>query len=48
MASALQRDSTPSEALGSVNVVPEVLEESGFQFQDEDVDDVIAAALKKP
>jgi uncharacterized protein (TIGR01777 family) len=35
------------EVLGSVNVTPEVLEDSGFVFHDEDVDDVLAAALKK-
>jgi uncharacterized protein (TIGR01777 family) len=37
-----------TEALGSVNVVPQVLEDSGFAFHDEDVDDVLAAALHKP
>jgi uncharacterized protein len=36
------------EVLGSVNVAPEVLEDAGFAFQDEDVDDVIAAALHQP
>jgi uncharacterized protein (TIGR01777 family) len=35
------------EALGSVNVRPDVLEDSGFTFQDEDVDDVIASALAR-
>jgi uncharacterized protein (TIGR01777 family) len=37
-----------NEALGSVNVTPEVLEDSGFRFRDQDVDDVIAAALHQP
>ncbi len=37
-----------NEILGSLNVVPEVLDKSGFRFQDEDVDDVLAEALKKP
>jgi uncharacterized protein (TIGR01777 family) len=36
-----------NEVLGSVNVVPEVLDEAGFQFHDQDVDDVLAEALKK-
>ena len=35
------------EVLGSVNVRPEVLEDAGFEFQDEDVDDVLAAALQQ-
>ena len=37
-----------NEVLGSLNVVPEVLDKSGFAFRDEDVDDVLAEALKKP
>jgi len=37
-----------NEVLGSLNVVPEVLDKSGFRFRDEDVDDVLAAALQKP
>ena len=37
-----------SEVLGSVNVVPEVLDKAGFEFRDEDVDDVLAAGLRKP
>ena len=37
-----------NEVLGSLNVVPEVLDEAGFKFQDQDVDDVLAEALKKP
>ena len=36
-----------NEVLGSLNVVPEVLDKSGFRFRDEDVDDVLAEALKK-
>jgi hypothetical protein len=28
-------------------VVPEALDKSGFRFHDEDVDDVLAEALKK-
>ena len=34
-----------AEVLGSVNVRPEVLEDSGFVFQDGDVDDVLASGL---
>jgi len=37
-----------NEVLGSLNVVPEVLDRSGFRFRDEDVDDVLAEALQKP
>jgi uncharacterized protein (TIGR01777 family) len=37
-----------NEVLGSLNVVPEVLDRSGFEFRDQDVDDVLAEALKKP
>jgi uncharacterized protein len=36
-----------NEVLGSLNVVPEALDRSGFRFRDEDVDDVLAEALKK-
>ena len=36
-----------NEVLGSLNVVPEVLDKSGFRFRDEDVDDVLAEGLKK-
>jgi uncharacterized protein (TIGR01777 family) len=36
------------EVLGSVNVVPEVLDRAGFEFRDRDVDDVLAAALHRP
>lgn len=36
------------EVLGSVNVVPEVLEDSGFEFRDDDVENVLAAALHRP
>jgi uncharacterized protein (TIGR01777 family) len=36
-----------NEVLGSLNVVPEVLDRSGFRFRDEDVDDVLAEGLKK-
>ena len=36
-----------NEVLGSLNVVPEVLDKSGFQFRDQDVDDVLAEAMKK-
>ncbi len=36
-----------NEVLGSVNVVPEVLDKSGFQFRDQDVDDVLAAGLAR-
>jgi NAD dependent epimerase/dehydratase family enzyme len=36
-----------AEALGSVNVRPAVLEDSGFDFRDADVDDVIASGLAK-
>jgi uncharacterized protein len=36
-----------NEILGSLNVVPEALDRSGFRFRDEDVDDVLAEALKK-
>jgi uncharacterized protein len=36
-----------NEVLGSLNVVPEALDKSGFRFRDEDVDDVLAEALKK-
>jgi uncharacterized protein len=36
-----------NEALGSVNVTPAVLEDSGFVFQDADVDDVVATGLAK-
>jgi uncharacterized protein len=36
-----------SEVLGSVNVRPEVLDRAGFAFQDQDVDDVLAAALAR-
>jgi uncharacterized protein (TIGR01777 family) len=37
-----------NEVLGSLNAVPEALDRSGFRFHDEDVDDVLAEALKKP
>jgi uncharacterized protein len=37
-----------NEVLGSLNVVPEVLDRTGYKFQDLDVDDVLAAALKQP
>jgi uncharacterized protein (TIGR01777 family) len=36
-----------NEVLGSLNVVPEVLDKSGFQFRDQDVDDVLAEAVKQ-
>jgi uncharacterized protein len=36
-----------NEVLGSLNAVPEALDRSGFRFHDEDVDDVLAEALKK-
>jgi len=36
-----------NEVLGSLNVVPDVLDKSGFRFRDEDVDDVLAEGLKK-
>ena len=36
-----------NEVLGSLNVVPDVLDKSGFQFRDQDVDDVLAEAMKK-
>ena len=36
-----------NEVLGSLNVVPEVLDKSGFGFRDQDVDDVLAEGLKK-
>ena len=36
-----------NEVLGSLNVVPEVLDKSGYRFRDEDVDDVLAEGLKK-
>jgi uncharacterized protein (TIGR01777 family) len=36
-----------NEVLGSVNVRPDVLEDSGYAFQDSDVDDVVAAALAR-
>ena len=36
-----------NEVLGSLNVVPEVLDKSGFQFRDEDVDDVLAEGLEE-
>jgi len=35
------------EALGSVNARPEVLEESGYEFRDHDVAEVIASGLAK-
>ncbi len=35
-----------NEVLGSLNAVPEALDKSGFRFHDEDVDDVLAEALK--
>jgi uncharacterized protein len=37
-----------NEVLGSLNVVPEVLDRTGYKFQDLDVDDVLAEALKQP
>jgi uncharacterized protein len=37
-----------NEVLGSLNVTPEVLDKAGFEFRDQDVDDVLAAALAKP
>ena len=37
-----------NEVLGSLNVTPEVLDKAGFEFRDQDVDDVLAEALKKP
>jgi len=37
-----------NEVLGSLNVVPDVLDRAGFAFRDEDIDDVLAEALKKP
>ncbi len=36
-----------NEVLGSLNVTPEALDEAGFEFQDHDVDDVLAAALHR-
>lgn len=36
-----------NEVLGSVNVVPEVLDKAGFRFRDNDVDDVLATALSR-
>jgi uncharacterized protein (TIGR01777 family) len=36
-----------NEVLGSLNVTPEVLDRTGFGFQDEDVDDVLATALRR-
>jgi NAD dependent epimerase/dehydratase family enzyme len=36
-----------NEVLGSLNVTPEVLDKSGFEFRDQDVDDVLATALAK-
>ena len=36
-----------NEVLGSLNVTPEVLDKAGFEFRDQDVDDVLAAALAK-
>jgi uncharacterized protein (TIGR01777 family) len=36
-----------NEVLGSLNVTPEVLDKAGFEFQDQDVDDVLATALSK-
>jgi uncharacterized protein (TIGR01777 family) len=35
------------EILGSVNVVPDVLDKAGFEFRDHDVHDVLAAALQR-
>jgi uncharacterized protein (TIGR01777 family) len=37
-----------NEVLGSLNVTPEVLDKAGFEFHDQDVDDVLAAALAAP
>jgi uncharacterized protein (TIGR01777 family) len=37
-----------NEVLGSLNVTPEVLDKAGFEFHDQDVDDVLAAALATP
>jgi uncharacterized protein (TIGR01777 family) len=37
-----------NEVLGSLNVVPDVLDKAGFVFRDQDVDDVLAAALHRP
>jgi uncharacterized protein (TIGR01777 family) len=35
-----------NEVLGSLNVTPDVLDKAGFGFRDEDVDDVLATALR--
>jgi uncharacterized protein (TIGR01777 family) len=37
-----------NEVLGSLNVTPEVLDKAGFEFHDQDVDDVLATALARP
>ena len=34
------------ELLGSINVAPAVLEAAGYQFQDRDVEAVLAAGLR--
>ena len=36
-----------NEVLGSLNVTPEVLDKAGFEFRDQDVDDVLATALAR-
>ena len=33
------------ELLGSVNLVPQALQDAGFEFRDRDVDDVLASGL---